>query len=127
MADLIAQGSSWLRDRLRASASKAVTYRRGEESATVSATIGLTTLFVDRADGSVEKVTSRDFLIGRDELGSLGDPRRGDRIEEEIGGDVFTFEAMAPDGAKSVFSEVGGHRDMVRVHTKSLGVLGGGG
>jgi len=86
MTDLLSQGAAWLEAQRTKHLTREVTYVRGNDQATVPATIGRTRFETD--DGTAVRVeyTDRDFLIRAADLvlaGQLTDPERGDLIREE--------------------------------------------
>ena len=118
MADLLNDAVQWLAERLHAHASRQVTYSRGSDSVTLSATIGKTLFEVDRGGGVVEHSESRDFLVRAAELVLSGAPvlpQRGDRITD--GG--LVYEVMAP-GSEPHYRFADPYRTMLRIHTKQV-------
>ena len=85
MADMLAAGAAWLTERLRSSAASTVAYVRSGNTATVPATIGQSRFESQDGNGVIEQWESRDFIIKTDEL-PYGEPQRGDRIYEQLGG-----------------------------------------
>lgn len=120
MANLLQQGAAWLSGQLDASAATSVTLTRpGNAPTSVLATIGSTPFEVTRADGSIENIQSRDFLIAAANYlvnGVAVLPARGDQISE--GG--FIYQVMAP-GHEPHYRFVDPFRTRLRVHTKQVG------
>jgi len=113
--DLLRSGTSWLADTLNASAGYAVTYRRGNNSASVIATIGKSLFEAGSQSGVIESFESRDYLLRTEDL-PFGVPQRGDLILESTGGIVTTYEVSTPRGVP-LFRYADAFRTMVRVHT----------
>ncbi len=118
VADLLASGASWLAGQLKVAAGRAVIYRRGESGATITATIGRSQFEAQNQSGVVENWESRDYLLPAGDL-PFGEPRRGDHLLEEIGGEVVVFEVAAPRGVP-VFHFGDAFRSIVRIHTKAI-------
>lgn len=120
MADLLQIGSDWLADQMKAHVGRSVTYRRGGDSVTVTATIGRTEFELDDEFGVLQKFESRDFLIPAADL-VLNSvtvlPERGDEIDETQGGTTYTYEVMAP-GKEPHFRFSDPYRRTLRIHTK---------
>jgi len=115
LVDLLRSGTSWLADTLNASAGYAVTYRRGNSSASVIATIGKSLFEAGSQSGVIESFESRDYLLRTEDL-PFGSPLRGDLILESTGGIVTTYEVSTPRGVP-LFRYADAFRSLVRVHT----------
>jgi hypothetical protein len=126
MPDLLATGTAWLADRLAAYASHVVSYVRGAERLTLSATFGRTPMEVADGLGAVRvEYTGRDFLIRSENLilgGTYAEPARGDRIEELVGEKTHVYEVMHPDPGQQPFRYCDPSRKLMRVHTKLVSV-----
>ena len=118
MADMLADGAAWLTDRLRSSAASTVAYVRSGNTATVPATIGQSRFESQDGNGVIEQWESRDFIIKTDEL-PYGEPQRGDRIYEQLGGVAQIYEVAAPRGVP-LFHYGDAFQTCVRVHTKRV-------
>ena len=118
MADMLAAGAAWLTDRLRSSAASEVAYVRGGNTATVPATVGSSTFEAQGASGVIEQWESRDFIVKTEEL-PYGEPRRGDRIYEQLGGVANIYEVSAPRGVP-LFRYADAFQTAVRIHTKRV-------
>lgn len=120
MADLLQIGSDWLADQMKAHAGRSITYRRGANSVTVTATIGRTEFELDDEFGVLRKIESRDFLIAAADL-VLNSvtvlPERGDEIDETQGSVTYTYEVMAP-GKEPHYRFSDPYRRTLRIHTK---------
>lgn len=126
MADLLEQGSAFLEDQRHRHMTRPVTYRRGTDDVTLTATIGRTVF--EQADdrGLVNRLESRDFLIRAEDLllaGAPELPKAGDVVREEQGGRTFVYEVMAP-GGEPPFRFSDPYRRTLRVHTKHVGTEG---
>ncbi len=124
MPDLLEQGSKWLDDQRHRFLTRTVTYQRGEHTAEVSATVGRTIFRFDDAHGVVKRYVSRDFLIRAEDLVVDGEqtlPRRGDRIRETQGGQVYVHEVMGPGRDEPDWRYSDPHRQTLRIHTKQVG------
>ena len=124
MADLLQVGSDWLADQMKSHAGRSVTYRRGGDSVTVTATIGRTEFELDDEFGVLRKIESRDFLISAADL-VLNSvtvlPERGDEIDETQGSVTYTYEVMAP-GKEPHYRFSDPYRRTLRIHTKQTDV-----
>lgn len=116
MPDLLAAGSAWLTSQLNAAAGTTVTYRRGSDTAEITATIGRSEFEAQDQNGVIENWESRDFLIPAASL-PFGEPLRGDVIVEVSGDLELEYEVAAPRGVP-VFRYGDAFRSIVRVHTK---------
>lgn len=116
MADLMQVGQQWLADKLIATASRSVTYRRGAALVTLNATIGTSILKVSDGLGgiSIER-TDRDYLLKAVDLGALAPPCAGDRIDD----DSEQYEVLAPKG-EPVYRQSDPFSIMLRVHCKKV-------
>lgn len=121
MPDLLQTGSDWLADRMKASASREVSYRRGAQQVTVRAIIGRKDFEVDTAEGRLY-FRANDFLIHRVDLVLAGQPtipERGDRIVVDFGAGEETFEVLPGDGSPPwEYSDA--FEKLLRVHTKKV-------
>ena len=125
MADMLQRGAEWLGEKLLAHASHMVTYVRGEERLTLSATFGRTALGSAEDLGLRVGYLDRDFLIesGHLILGGLHAlPTDGDRIEELVEGKKLVFEVMTPEGGERPFSYSDATWSRMRIHTKLVGI-----
>lgn len=125
MADLLKTGAEWLRDRLKAHASRQVTYRRAAASVTLTATVGSSLLKV--ASGSYGEMqlvrTDRDYLIDAADLvlnDTVVEPAAGDQIDDDTDG--RTYEVLAPRG-EPPWRYSDNRRTILRVHCKDVGAL----
>ena len=118
--DLLDRAAGWLADKLRAYASRSVTYARGSSAVAVDAVIGRTVFRIDKGYGLSERIEARDYLVHSTDLvldATVTLPQAGDRIEETAGGKLYTYEVMAPGGEPCWrFSDP--YRKVLRIHTK---------
>ena len=123
MHDMLDDGLGWLTEKLKAHASRAVVYRRGADEVTVQAIIGRTLLKLDDGYGGVRmEWTDRDFLIATDDLvlgGQRTLPKRGDRILETDGSQIWVYDVLAP-GNEPEWRYADPHQQMYRIHTKQV-------
>ena len=121
MTDDLATASDWLRTQRRSHMARSVTYRRGAESASVSATFGKTVFRVDANHGLFEQVETHDFIVDYDDLAdTFGEPQRGDQIVATLNDAAQVFEVMAP-GNESHYRWHDRQREELRIHTKHVG------
>lgn len=123
MADMLNTGLDWLADKLKAHVSRSVTYKRGVDEVTVSATIGRTLLKLQDDYGGIRMVwTDRDFLIQAADMVLAAVtvlPERGDKIVEVVGSNNVTFEVMAP-GGEPHWRWSDPYHKLLRIHTKRI-------
>lgn len=121
MGDLIESGVGWLKDKLKAHASRQVVYRRGTIQTSVQATVGRTLLRLSDSYGQVRMVwTDRDFLIPAADLildGNPTLPRRGDEIVETVGSETHVYVVLAP-GDEPEWRWSDPYKTVLRIHTK---------
>ena len=116
---MLQNGLNWLDSQRKAHLSVPVIYRRGDDSAEVSATVGKTVFKVTDDYGRFQHIESRDYLISATDL-VLNDtqilPEPGDEIIEN----GFIYEVMAPNNEPEWrFSD--SSRQTLRIHTKLTG------
>lgn len=123
MANILSDGSAWLRAALKESASVTVSIRRGEDTtANVKATVGTSRAIIDDGNGQQIEVDCRDYLIDvADYLidGVAVEPVRGDAVLETISGEVLEFEAQ-PFADEPVARHSDPQRMRWRIHTKRM-------
>jgi hypothetical protein len=123
VADLLAQGSAWLEDQRHRYLTLTVTYRRGDQSVQVQATIGRTIFRLDAPGdgfGVTTRYVSRDYLIRAADLVLNGEqtlPQRGDEIVESNG---VTHEVMGPGSGEPDWRFSDPQRLTLRIHTKEI-------
>ena len=119
MADLLQQGAAWLEAMRHRHASRPVVYQRGAESLALNATVGRSVFQVVAADGVVEQVERRDYLVRAADLvlgGAATEPQVGDRIRETVGGNVHVYEVMGA-GQEKHFRKSDSDGLTLRIHT----------
>lgn len=120
MADMLAVGSAWLTDQLKSAAGTTVSYVRGGNTATMTATIGRSLFESTNTSGVIEQWESRDYVVKTDEL-PYGEPQRGDRIYEQFGTVANVYEVVTPRGVP-LFRYGDAFQSCVRIHTKRVDV-----
>lgn len=115
MADLMSSGAAWLAAQLKSAAGTTVTYRRGNDEAEVTATIGDSSFEAANQAGVVERWESRDFLVSAADL-PFGDPERGDVIVENGNALAVEYEVATPRGVPP-WHYGDAFRQIVRIHT----------
>jgi len=123
MRDMLQNGLAWLRAQRKAHASRTVTYRRGEDSVQLSATVGMTVLRLEDDYGIEQRLTRRDYLIEVADLvlaGQQVEPQAGDRIEEADGETTWVYEVMGPGGGEPDWRYSDPYRRVYRIHTKHV-------
>lgn len=118
MSDLLRNGAAFLAGQLKAHAGTSVTITRGNQSATVVATIGRSVFEAADANGVVEAWESRDYLLPAADL-PFGEPQRFDRITETMGGSQCVYEVASPRGVP-LFHYADAFQEIVRIHTKRI-------
>lgn len=121
MADMLADGATWLADTLNAQVSQTVTYWRDSKSITnLKATLGFTQFAVeDQGTGIATQWESTDFLVKPGDLwidGELITPEVGDRIEWS----GRNYEVLPPLGEPAQ-RRSGAYGYLTRIHTKLVG------
>lgn len=116
---MLQNGLNWLDSQRKAHLSVPVIYRRGDDSAEVSATVGKTVFKVTDDYGRFQHIESRDYLISATDL-VLNDtqilPEPGDEIIEN----GFIYEVMAPNNEPE-WRYSDSCRNTLRIHTKLTG------
>lgn len=124
---MLQDGMAWLNDKLRKHVSRQVIYRRGRQSATVTATVGMTLLKLGDEYGGVRiERTDRDYLIAAADLvlgGQQIEPERGDVIEDvnDPGELLRRYEVRAPEN-EPAWRWSDPFKIVARIHTKYVGV-----
>lgn len=121
--DLLRIGSAWLQAQRRAHMTTTVTYRRGAVALSVPATVGKSGFSVDNGLGIFERIEMRDYLIDVADLASLGEPQRGDIIDDaDDAGNAIRYEVSAPSAGEPCFAYTDAPtRVAYRIHTKDVG------
>lgn len=119
--DMLRTGSAWLTDQLKSSAGTLVSYVRGNNTATMSATVGRSVFESSSQSGVIEQWESRDFVVKTIEL-PYGEPQRGDRIYENLtDGIAHVYEVCSPRGVP-LFHYADAFQTAVKIHTKLIDV-----
>lgn len=121
MADAFKSGMNHLIAAVKGNRGTAITYKRGGESVSITATVGGTEAESDETAGIYVRYRSRDYLIEAADLiisGSQTEPARGDTIEETINGETHTFEVL-PLGGEQAFAYSDHNHKQLRVHTRN--------
>lgn len=109
----------WLDSQRKAHLSVPVTYRRGESSCELSATVGRTVFRIEDEYRRIIRYESRDYLISVADLiidGTAIQPESGDQIIEN----GFIYEVMAPANEPE-WRYSDSCREIFRIHTKLTG------
>lgn len=118
MADMLASGAAWLADRLAAAAGTNCAYKRGQNTAQITATIGRSMFEAQNQSGVVESWESRDYILRTSEL-PYGEPVRGDIIVEDVDGVATFYQVSSPRGVP-VFHHGDAFMKTVRIHTQRV-------
>ncbi len=123
MADLFDSGLAWLAQKMRAHASAALTYQRGESTVSISGTWARIDRAVADALGLDLRVNNemRDLIVSADQLSEMGDPQVHDRVIEVSGGTTRTYEVLPIDGTQH-WSWLGNRERAYRIHVKQISV-----
>lgn len=122
MGDLLEQGSAFLEDQRHRHMSRNVNYKRGTDGVDLQATVGKTVFEQADANGLIQRLEARDFLIRAQDLVLAGQttlPRAGDQVRETQGTTTHVYEVMAP-GGEPPFRYSDPFRRTLRVHTKHI-------
>ena len=117
MSDMVRSGAAWLAGKLKSSAGTHVLYSRGAATQTITATVAKSVFESSDSRGVVESWESRDFIFPLADL-PFGEPQRGDRISEMLGGVAVIFEVVTPRGVPLFHADA--FHQTVRVHTKRV-------
>ncbi len=125
MTDLLQSGSDWLADVLQQDAAQTVTYHRGVDSVSVSATIGRKADRVNSDHDLIVSYSDRDFLIQANDLvldGAQIEPKRGDKIKQtDADGTVHVYEVSSP-GDEPCWRWSDRFHVLRRIHTQQIGI-----
>lgn len=118
---MVQDGMDWIADQLGTYAGRTVTYRHGDSTVSVTATVGYSLLKLTDEYGNVQMVrTERDYIIATADLvlGGLEiTPQRGDRITDVEGTRTNIYEVLTPAG-EPVWRWSDSYRVRRRIHTK---------
>lgn len=122
MPDLIADGLSWLDGQRDLHLGRTVTYRRGSDEVSVTATVGRTEYEEFGTDGSVVRSESRDYIIRVSDLATLLGaglyPLEGDEIIEAFDGYELVCEAMTITAGTETWRYHDRRQNQYRITTK---------
>lgn len=127
MVDLLETGSAWLKDRRTAHLAETVTYQRGEDSISISATAGTSNFEQIDEHGLVNQLRTRDFLIEAADLvidSVLVNPQIGDKIIETDGAVTYFHRVMSPGGGATPWRYSDPYGKVLRIHTKLVSTSG---
>jgi hypothetical protein len=122
MTNLLQDGVTWLGGKLKDHAGVSVTYQRGTDSVSITATPTLHEYQVVDDEGFGIMMLSRDYLVHAADLvlnGSAISPRSGDRVIETIDGVSQTFELM-PLGQLHEYQPADPDGTLLILHTKKV-------
>ena len=123
MGDILQVGSAWNESMRHRHKTRPVTYCRGGLSVELLATVGRSTFEVVTADGLVEQVERRDYLLRAEDLvlgGERTEPQPGDLIKEPLAGQHELYEVMGAGQGKH-FRRSDDDGLTLRVHTAHVG------
>ena len=113
--------------RLQAYASESITYRRGANAVTLTASLGSQLLrTTDRQGNTKTERTDRDFILTAAKLilgGEQTEPQAGDYVDLTTGTTTERFEVMALPANEPPWRYCDGNKLMLRVHAKFVGVV----
>ena len=124
MTNLFRTASEWLSQQRHDFATSPVTYRRGDRSVELLATIGRTEYQQDDGYGILLRSEARDYIVRTCDLAIDGLetlPAVGDRIEELQGGTVYVYEVLPIGSQQQHWKYADPFRQTVRIHTKQVG------
>ena len=129
VVDRMQTAAARLFERLHAAAAADVTYKRGtspgEKEVTFSAVRSTIDFAVSDSDGVPEKHTAVSFDFDPADLefvtGGVTTPRRGDKIELTVAGQVITNTVALP-GAGPCYEYASPYREQIRVFCKQTEV-----
>lgn len=122
MTNMLQDGVVWLGGQLKDAAGLTITYSRGIQSVSLTATATLHQYEITEQDGFVTTFVSRDYLLHAADLvldSTAVTPRAGDRIGETIAGTATTFEVV-PVGDAPCYVHEDPDGTLLTVHTKKV-------
>lgn len=125
MTDRLATGFARLSARRRAHMTRSVTYVRGDDSVELVATPGRTIFRYDDRHGRNVRKEMRDFIITAADLvlgGSAVEPEAGDRIQEAVGDETWTYEVLDPNADEPAWRYTDSRHTQFRIHTVRVDV-----
>lgn len=124
MTNILQDCVTWLGGQLKDHCGVSVTYSRGVQSVSLTATVELHDYQIINDEGLATSIVSRDYILHAADVvisGSVVAPRVGDRIAETVGGTVCTFEVLPPGPGFKEYEPLDTDRTLLRVHTKLVG------
>lgn len=123
--NLLANGASWLAERMESENSQPVTYARGSKSVTINASFAKTEFSVSDQDAILHEINSHDFILRVDQM-RFGiqpfEPVAGDRILVEMNDRTRIYEVTeyghSADGTALIFRWCDPYKKQIRVHTR---------
>ncbi len=116
---MLEAATAYLANRLATVTAVPVVYSRadsfGATSETIQATRGQSTYESTEADGTVNRITARDYLVPAASLATFIEPQDNDEITD--GTEIYVVQSMAGDKPFR-YSDPGKHQ--IRIHTKLL-------
>jgi hypothetical protein len=121
MTDLLESGLAWLAQKVRAHASAALTYQRGDSSVSIAGTWTRVDRAVADALGLDLRLNNemRDLVVSADELTSLGNPLEHDRVIEVKDGQTRVYEVLPIEGTQA-WQWLGNRERVYRIHVKRI-------
>jgi hypothetical protein len=114
VADLLQSGAAWLASKMSEAAGHAVQLVRGEQTHSVTATIGRSVFETQTQSGFVESWEARDFIVLASSY-PFSEPQRGDRV---LDGDGI-YEVCSPQGTP-LYHFADSFHNQIRLHTKRV-------
>lgn len=124
MSNLFRTTSDWLGRQRHDYATSPVTYRRGDRSVELLATIGRTEYQQDDGYGIVVRSEARDYLVRVCDLAIDGVetlPEVGDRVDELQNGTVYVYEVLPLGSQGQHWKYADAFRQTIRIHTRQIG------
>lgn len=121
--DLLSSASNLVKRTLANAFARTVTIRRGQLTASVSATKGQTTVDAFDAEGLPIRLQAQDWLIAREDYDfGFGptEPERGDQVEEMIGGRREIYDALPLEGTNELWRWSDPDHSLIRLHTNRV-------
>jgi hypothetical protein len=125
VSDVLADAAAWLAGQLKTNVSELVTYVRGNQSITVSATFASQLLRVSDREGNTKvERPDADFIIAAADI-NFGagqvEPAAGDIVQVVYGNVTKQFKLMPMGGgSEPAWRYTDPFQTMVRVHTKKI-------
>ena len=123
MADILQTGLEWLAAQNKTHRATLVTYKRGNYSASITATYGKKTIRIPQANGVYIHIETIDWLMLAADLiinSTLTEPQPGDRIEwTDANSDVHVYEVQ-PIGDENCFRYSDPGQTSLRIHTQQM-------